>query len=67
MQCLDDEYLGQALRTMNCSPPYLTDQRQLWCDKNVDKLSKEAEEFIWKFSNTWMDDGNCLPPCTFVK
>ena len=66
-QCLDDEYLSQALKVMNCSPPYLTNKQQLWCNKNIDIKDMNVQNFLWKLGGGVLDDGNCLPPCKKTK
>ena len=67
LQCIDKEYLSQALKLMNCSPPYLTKDKLLWCEENVNISSTNVKNFLWKFGGGIMDDGNCLIPCQNAK
>ena len=66
-QCLDDEYLSQALKAMNCSPPYLTNKQQFWCKEDIDIEDMNVLRFLWKLGGGVLDDGKCLPPCQKTK
>ena len=61
-QCLDEEYLNQALNIMNCSPPFLTNKKQFWCNSSIE-FSTNNVNFLWKLGGGIMDDRKCLPPC----
>ena len=54
------------MRVYNCSPPYITDKKNLWCKEKF-KNSKEAQELNWNFCNKRMDQGKCYPPCEFTE
>ena len=47
---------------MNCSPPFLTNKKQFWCNSSIE-FSTSNVNFLWKLGGGIMDDGKCLPPC----
>ena len=69
-QCLEIEYQDQVMDALGCSPPYITQNSDLWCTK--DQLSgktcdsEEIEEFnsiilgLWK---GYIKKGPCHIPC----
>ena len=54
------------MKSLNCSPPYITSDKHLWC-KEKHQFSKEAKSLIWDINNARLDDGQCHPPCKFTK
>ena len=52
---------------MNCSPPYLTNKQEFWCDKNIDIEDMNVQRFLWKLGGGVLDDGKCLPPCKKIR
>ena len=54
------------MKTLNCSPPYITNDKQLWCKEKL-QFSVEAKSLIWDINNARLDDGQCHPPCEFTK
>ena len=52
---------------MNCSPPYLTNKQEFWCDKNIDIEDMNVQRFLWKLGGGVLDDGECLPPCKKIR
>ena len=65
-QCLDDELISQALKIMNCSPPYLTNKKQFWCNEDIERTDSVLR-FLWKLGGGILDDGKCFPPCQKTK
>ena len=66
-QCLDDEYLHQSLTAINCTPPYITNLTEMWCEGTLDLSSTMANSFLWQFRNSRKNDGKCFPPCKSTK
>ena len=64
------EYVGQTLRLLNCSPPWLTERQDLWCGDRLN-LSTELADTIDLHFDSILDgkapSGNCLKPCKFIK
>ena len=50
-QCLEDEYTRQSLEILNCTPPWMTDNHDVWCKLNVNGTAKTKEK-------TWFLLGN---------
>ena len=46
-QCLNDDFKKQALNTFNCSPPYITDDKNHWCT-SVKNLSSKQNERLYE-------------------
>ena len=42
-QCLEEEYTRQSVELLNCAPPWMTDDQDIWCKQNV-KGSSELRE-----------------------
>ena len=66
-QCLEKELVSQSLKFLNCTPPWVTENENLWCKE---KIKFESFSSKLKF-NTWISDitegnydyGKCLEPC----
>ena len=63
-QCLDKEYLNQAIKALNCSPPYITSNKSLWCKEN---MVFGENDFLLQIEDDRVSDGRCLKPCKSVK
>ena len=66
MQCLDKEYLQQTKAILNCTPPYVTNDKQYWCKENLNlkyKGKNEVVSYIWKFINKLIKADSCPIPC----
>ena len=61
-QCLQNEVLRQNFHLMNCTPPWMIEDEDLWCD-GKSLISKEYLSFLAKFMFSASDPGNCLVPC----
>ena len=46
-QCLEEEYTRQSLELLNCTPPWITDNQNIWCERNI----HVTQELIDKFQN----------------
>ena len=49
--CLEEEYTRQSLEILNCTPPWMTDNHDVWCKLNVNGTAKTKEK-------TWFLLGN---------
>jgi len=45
-QCLEDEYTRQSREILNCTPPWMTDNQDIWCKQNI-KLSTTNKAKSW--------------------
>ena len=45
-QCLEEEYTRQTFELLNCTPPWMTDNQDIWC-KQVINTSEETREKSW--------------------
>ena len=45
-QCLEEEYTRQTFALLNCTPPWMTDNQDIWC-KQVINTSEETREKSW--------------------
>ena len=70
-QCLEKELVSQSLKFLNCTPPWVTENEDLWCKE---KIIYESISSKLKF-RTWISDvtegnydyGTCLEPCRVKK
>ena len=69
-QCLEEEKISQILTKLNCTPPWATDNKELWCgeakagtDETVDATYFLFEEILMAQS----DSKKCSVPCTKTK
>ena len=69
-QCLETEYVGQTLRLLNCTPPWLTERRDLWCPARLSLSDQQADRVDLHFDKI-LDGkaprGNCFQPCKFMR
>lgn len=68
-QCLAEGYLRKSMELLNCTAPWVTENKQLWCDsKNIsDKKKKDVENFLTAVIYGSHKPKNCLRPCKSVK
>ena len=69
-QCLEGEYVGQTLRLLNCTPPWLTDRQDLWCQDRLNlsaELAHQIDLHFDKILDGKAPTGNCFKPCTFIR
>ena len=45
-QCLEEEYTRQSLNLLNCTPPWMTDNQNIWCKHQI-KASQEMSNRTW--------------------
>ena len=45
-QCLEEEFTRQSLKILNCTPPWMTDNQDIWCKHNVN-LSSANDDKCW--------------------
>ena len=43
-QCLEDEYTRQSLDLLNCTPPWMTNNQNLWCKHNLNLSSAQKKK-----------------------
>ena len=65
-QCLNDDFKKQALNTFNCSPPYITDDKNHWCT-SLKNLSSKQNERLYEYIALKMESKNCFSPCKLTK
>ena len=65
-QCLEREFVSQQLRKINCTPPWMTPRRSLWCQSSQ-KVSKETRksigDFTMEITKGKANLGTCGPLC----
>ena len=65
-QCLDEDFKDQVMNALNCSPPYITDKKDLWCKESMN-MSLDAESLLIQINNGKMQSKTCLPPCKITR
>ena len=45
-ECLEEEYTRQSLQLLNCTPPWMTDNQDIWCKHQI-KVSEEMSNRAW--------------------
>ena len=69
-QCLEAEYVRQTLRLLNCTPPWLTDRKDLWCKDRLNLSDQQADnndQYFDEILDGKAPSGNCLKPCIFMR
>ena len=69
-QCLEAEYVRQTLLLLNCTPPWLTDNQDLWCKDRLNISDQQADNINLYFDQILdgkFPNGNCLKPCKFMR
>ena len=65
-QCIEDEMVRQNSYYLNCTPPWLTRNEELWCKgrNEVDENTGiEYTEFLGKIMASEASTGKCYEPC----
>ena len=65
--CLEEEKVSQVSHILNCTPPWLTDNRQLWCGESRAGNNESTERVYFIFEDILMgqsDSSKCSIPCT---
>ena len=65
-QCLDEDFEGQFIKALNCSPPYITENKKVWCREAVN-ISPTASSLLFKFGDGRKKSERCLPPCKVTR
>ena len=63
-------YLTQGFDLINCTPPWLTDDEDLWCLKPLaieEKMQKNLSSLYRAILDDRAETGECLPSCKSVK
>ena len=71
-ECLEQEYLKELFKFGNCTPPWFTKNKNLWCRGKPEFDSEEKEKgyrsFIYKMTQVGKDPPKkCLVPCRRTK
>ena len=66
IQCLDDDFRNQALDAFNCSPPYITDEKNLWCTSEMN-ITLKQKKLLSEYVDSRMESIMCPPPCKLTK
>ena len=45
-QCLEKEYTNQILKILNCTPPWMTDNMNFWCQDKGNGIKKDKALFV---------------------
>ena len=66
--CIEKEMRRQNSKFLNCTPPWMTDNRNLWCEgflKNniTGKSYKQYTQFIEEIMTSDGNSGKCSVPC----
>ena len=67
--CISQHYLQQNLAIMNCTPPWMTSRKDLWCP-GLMKMNRELEKLqfhLAAIANGRADHGPCTPSCRTVR
>ena len=59
-------FLKASISFHNCSSPYITDKKGLWCKEKFEATSDEIG-MNWKFCNSRMDNDQCYPSCQYTE
>ena len=68
-ECLEEEYSRQCLDILNCTLPWVTENRDLWCEDNLQIASQKLGSFLNLVDQILYgktDPGPCLTPCTLT-
>ena len=47
-KCLEDEFTRQSLELLNCTPPWMTDNQNIWCQQNVNGTEEQRSKFWYQ-------------------
>ena len=65
--CLEREIVRQNLKYLNCTPPWMTDDENLWCKGKYNFKSSQTSmnflDFVNEISVSEANPGICLVPC----
>ena len=65
--CLANEILTQNLNLINCTPPWMTENEDLWCKGQIYHPTTYSFYHYYNFledvTNSESDPGHCLVPC----
>lgn len=58
-QCLEDEYVRQSLEIVNCTPPWMTDNQDIWCKHHMNTSTEIRDRLrflLGKYIFPFLDD-----------
>ena len=66
-KCIENELIKQNTKFLNCSPPWMTENEDLWCRKHYKMDQKTQHNYFSNFmgaiGTSDADYGKCLIPC----
>lgn len=65
-QCLEAEFTRQTLSLLNCTPPWMTNSRDLWCPARLRLSGNISDRMTLLFDTIFHGNGEvgqCLVPC----
>ena len=65
-RCVENEIIQQNLKYLNCTPPWMTENKDLWCKgmHKVDNLtSRNFSNFVDDINYGEASNGKCMVPC----
>ena len=69
-KCLENEHIQKMFKFQNCTPPWMTENKDLWCTGRLQLNASHISSYV-KFINELAlsdaDPGECLVPCTSKK
>ena len=68
---LETEFVKKTLNILNCTPPWMTENEDLWCKGRMNfdsELSRSNYiKFVTDITLSEAETGKCLVPCKFTK
>ena len=62
--CIESEIVKQNFEYLNCTPPWMTEKRDLWCNGKNQKVNwMKYVKFLSEVSISESNPGKCLVPC----
>ena len=68
-QCIKSTYLDHILSMINCAPPWMTVDPNLWCTKLLNLSTDKADKvdlFLSSLINDRSEKRSCLPSCKSI-
>ena len=70
-KCIENEMVRQNSKFLNCTPPWMTDNKELWCGWKYGhsyalSVFEEMQKYLYFMNDISASDaspGNCLVPC----
>ena len=65
-RCLEQEFVEQSVKILNCTPPWITENQSLWCHHSInveEEISSKANFFFEHVIYGKAEDGKCKSSC----